>query len=68
MWCTSGRYDSHRDQILRAGRHQAGGDGGHEGQATPPEDLSLFQYFSSSCYSGFNDGPRVRALFWQSSF
>ena len=60
MACAASRYDSHREQILRAGRHQAGGDAGHEGQA-PPEDISLFQYFSSSCYSGFNDGPMVHS-------
>jgi hypothetical protein len=54
------RYDSHREQILRAGRHhQAGGGHASEEHAAPPEDLSLYQYFSSSCYEGFTDGPKV---------
>ena len=56
------RYDSHRDQILRAGSHQAGGGSGGASpeQAHAPEDTFLYQYFSSSCYSGFSDGPKVR--------
>ncbi|BDA42473.1 DnaJ homolog subfamily C member 21 at N-terminal half [Coccomyxa sp. Obi] len=52
-------YDSHRAQILRAGsNYQAGGGGFTSDQAAPPEDLSLYQYFSSSCYDGFNDAPK----------
>jgi hypothetical protein len=55
------RYDSHRDQILRSGeRHQAGGGGGGFSPGERPDDeIDLFQYFSSSCYSGFGDGPKV---------
>jgi hypothetical protein len=55
------RYDSHRDQILKSGeRHQAGGGGGGFSPGERPDDeLDLFQYFSSSCYSGFGDGPKV---------
>jgi hypothetical protein len=55
-------YDSHRAQILKSGeRHQKGGDGGGgftPGQR-PDDELDLFQYFTSSCYSGFGDGPKV---------
>lgn len=56
------RYDNHRDQILQAGRHQAGADSGHGTQQAPPEDLSLFQYFSSSCYNGYHDEAAVRPV------
>lgn len=60
------RYDDHRDQILRSSeRHQAGGGGGGYdgggGGGKPPEDEELFQFFSSSCYSGYGDGPKVCA-------
>ncbi|EFJ45712.1 molecular chaperone [Volvox carteri f. nagariensis] len=54
-------YDDHRDQILRSGeRHQAGGGGGgFEGSSgKPPEDEELFSFFTSSCYSGYGDGPK----------
>ncbi|EIE20919.1 putative DNAJA5 protein, partial [Coccomyxa subellipsoidea C-169] len=52
-------YDSHRAQILRAdGSYQAGGGGFTTDEAAPPEDLSLYQYFSSSCYNGYNDEPK----------
>lgn len=55
------RYDDHRDQILRSDeRHQAGGGGGFEGgSGKPPEDEELFSFFTSSCYSGYGDGPKV---------
>ena len=60
-----GWYDSHRDQILRSGeRHQAGGGGGGgftPGQK-PDDEVDLFKFFSSSCYSGFGDGPKVSLL------
>ncbi|GIM08082.1 hypothetical protein Vretimale_12093, partial [Volvox reticuliferus] len=53
-------YDDHRDQILRSGeRHQAGGGGGFEGgTGKPAEDEELFSFFTSSCYSGYGDGPK----------
>ncbi|GFR53083.1 hypothetical protein Agub_g15791, partial [Astrephomene gubernaculifera] len=56
-------YDDHRDQILRSGeRHQAGGGGGaggfEGGGGKPPEFEEIFTYFSSSCYSGYGDGPK----------
>lgn len=56
------RYDSHRSQILRAdGNYQAGGGAFSADEAgQPPEDLSLYQYFSSSCYDDYNDGPKVQ--------
>eukprot|EP00400_MALV-I_sp_L67-5_P000960 gene960-485_t len=41
-------YDSHRDQILSG--KQPG-----EGESEDPSGLDLFQYFSSSCYTGFGD-------------
>lgn len=61
MQCLRCRYDSHREQILRAGSHQAGGGSGGfaADQAQPPEDIFLYQWFSSSCYSGFDDGPKA---------
>lgn len=54
------RYDSHREAILRSGeRHQAGATTTASGEA-PPDDINLYAYFSSTAYSGFGDGPRVR--------
>jgi len=38
-------YDNHREQILRGGL----------GEKLEDEGIDLFQYFSSSCYSGFTD-------------
>jgi len=38
-------YDSHREQILRGGL----------GEKLEEDGIDLFQYFSSSCYSGFSD-------------
>jgi len=38
-------YDNHREQILRGGL----------GEKLEEEGIDLFQYFSSSCYSGFSD-------------
>jgi len=38
-------YDNHREQILRGGL----------GEKLEEEGLELFQFFSSSCYSGFGD-------------
>ena len=51
-------YDSHRDSILRSGeRHQAGTAG--EGMGERPDDyVDVYEYFTSTCYSGFGDGPR----------
>ena len=59
------RYDSHRDQILKSGdRHQAGGsgfgDGGSAGGGRPDDEEDLFAYFSTSCFSGYGDGAKVR--------
>jgi DnaJ family protein A protein 5 len=58
-------YDGHRDQILHSGeRHQAGGGGGGFTPGQRPDDeVDLFKYFSSGCYSGFGDGPKVRWVF-----
>lgn len=50
-------YDSHRDSILRSGeRHQAG-MAGPTGER-PDDYVDLYAYYTSACYSGFNDGPR----------
>lgn len=51
-------YDSHRTAILRSGeRHQAGTAG--EGMGERPDDyVDVYEYFTSTCYSGFGDGPR----------
>ena len=55
------RYDSHRDAILRSGEtHQAGGDGGVTPGQRPSDELDPFQYFSTACYSGYNDGAKVQ--------
>lgn len=52
-------YDSHRDAILRSGEtHQAGGDGGVTPGQRPSDELDPFQYFSTACYSGYNDGAK----------
>lgn len=53
-------YDSHRDAILRGQKPgQSGGKGkdGEEDEREDPDGLNLFQYFSGSCYSDYNDGP-----------
>jgi len=41
-------YDSHREEILRGGL----------GERLEEEGLNLFQYFTSSCYSGFGDDEK----------
>ena len=57
------RYDSHRDAILRSGEtHQAGGDGGVTPGQRPTDELDPFKYFSTSCYSGYNDGAKVQHI------
>lgn len=57
------RYDSHRDAILRSGEtHQAGGDGGVTPGQRPSDELDPFQYFSTACYSGYNDGAKVSVM------
>lgn len=54
------RYDSHRDAILRSGEtHQAGGDGGVTPGQRPTDEVDPFQYFSTACFSGYNDGAKV---------
>ena len=54
------RYDRHHNAILHSGeRHQAGGGpGGVAGGQRPADEVDLYTYFSSTCYSGFGDGPR----------
>ncbi|XP_071526074.1 dnaJ homolog subfamily C member 21 isoform X2 [Panulirus ornatus] len=42
-------YDRNRESILR---------GKAAGSDSKPEDLNLFKYFSSQCYSGFNDSEK----------
>lgn len=55
------RYDSHRDAILRSGEtHQAGGDGGVTPGQRPTDEIDPFQYFSTACFSGYNDGAKVK--------
>ena len=63
MLCCYHRYDSHRDAILRSGEtHQAGGDGGVTPGQRPSDELDPFQYFTTSCYNGYNDGAKVLVL------
>lgn len=60
------RYDSHRDQILRSGeRHQTGGGGGFSPGERPEDEIDLMFYFTSACYSGFGDGPKVVGGGWR---
>lgn len=57
------RYDSHRDQILKSGeRHQAGAGGDFGPGMRPDDEVDLFSFFNSSCYSGFGDGPKVQLM------
>lgn len=52
-------YDSHRDAILRSGeRHQAGSGAGEPTGQRPEDFVDVYAYFTSTCYSGFGDGPR----------
>lgn len=61
--CWMHRYDSHREAILRSGEtHQAGGDGGVTPGQRPSDEVDPFQYFSTSCYSGYNDGAKVQHI------
>jgi hypothetical protein len=54
------RYDSHRDAILRSGeRHQTGGGAEFAGGKRPDDEIDLFQFFSPSAFSGYNDGAKV---------
>jgi DnaJ family protein A protein 5 len=60
------RYDSHREQILKGWDGQSATTGYHVGLNAD----ALMQYFSPSCFSGINDGPKgfytiYRALFAQ---
>ena len=55
------RYDGHKDAILRSGeRHQAGSSTGFAGGQRPDDEVDLYAYFTSACFSGFGNGPRVR--------
>jgi DnaJ homolog subfamily A member 5 len=46
-------YDSHREAILKAGAHAAGGEG-----ARPEDEINLMPYFNaSSAFRGFDDAP-----------
>ena len=53
------RYDSHRDNIMRAGSHQTG-SWGFSGPKRPDDEEDLFSYFSSRCFSGYGDDKHVR--------
>ncbi|KAG0706017.1 DnaJ subfamily C member 21 [Chionoecetes opilio] len=46
-------YDRNRESILRGKASEAN---------SKPETLDLFKYFSSQCYSGFNDSDKVSTL------
>ncbi|KAK9806652.1 hypothetical protein WJX73_004364 [Symbiochloris irregularis] len=49
-------YDSHREAILRSGsQHQAGTD---FVPTASKKSMDLFSFFSSSCFSGYNDSPK----------
>ena len=54
-----GRYDSHREAILRSDTHQAGAD------AVPTQasdDVNLYAFFSPGCYKGYSDNAKVGSL------
>ena len=54
---SGGRYDSHREAILRSDTHQAGAD------AVPTQasdSVNLYAFFSPSCYKGYSDNAKVR--------
>ena len=58
LCCVSCRYDSHREAILQTGsHHQAGGD---FVPTASKKSMDLFSFFSSSCFSGYNDSPKAR--------
>ncbi|BHF77649.1 DnaJ sub C member 21 [Sparganum proliferum] len=44
-------YDRHREEILRGGQGGIGGD-------YKDDSLDVFQFFSRSCFAGFDDGPK----------
>ncbi|VDN14185.1 unnamed protein product, partial [Dibothriocephalus latus] len=44
-------YDRHREEILRGGQGGIGGD-------YKDDSLDIFQFFSRSCFSGFDDEPK----------
>jgi hypothetical protein len=54
-------YDAHREAILRGQKPGAGAGGksasGEDGVPEDPSGLNLFDYFSTSCYGDYNDGP-----------
>ena len=45
-------YDSHREAILRAGKHAAGGE-----DMRPEDEIDLMPYFTSNAFRGFGDDP-----------
>ena len=46
-------YDQHRDAIL------AGGDGIGGDDDDGEDEINLFAYFNTSCFSGYKDTPKV---------
>lgn len=50
-------YDNHKDAILKADSHQAGGNWFGGGGKRPTDEEDLFSYFSARCFSGY-DGPK----------
>jgi hypothetical protein len=51
---------------VRSGeRHQAGGGGGFSPGERPEDEIDLMFYFTSACYSGFGDGPKVVGGGWR---
>ncbi|KAL6762070.1 DnaJ domain-containing protein [Haematococcus lacustris] len=53
-------YDSHRERILKSGeRHQAGASTGDQAApCRPADEEDLFQYFTTTCFAGYHDGPK----------
>lgn len=43
-------YDSHREAILRAGKHAGGGE-----DARPEDEIDLMPYFTAAAFRGFGD-------------
>ena len=45
-------YDSHREAILKAGKHAAGGE-----DMRPEDEINLMPYFTANAFRGFGDDP-----------
>jgi len=56
-------YDDHRESILRGGDGTNKGSGGSRGLDKDIDMDDLWQYFNTSCYSGFEDTPDGKGFY-----